>query len=258
MKTTLKFAAATSLLAATSHAASILLVDDSRGLPVQDAWVETLTNLGHSITVEAILSTGNVTSDMSSFDLVIWTVGDQAYDNLSTANWDSMTAHVAQGGKLLYVGGHSVYEETVVGYEDIEALFGVSATHHNMPEWNGPTTVSGTGNSAEFGTSTYGVQSWAGGEYSNMGSAFDVTTAIPLVNQPDLNRNSPGPYTVAHNAANNTQLWGIDLNQIVPEHRSAFLSAALAVHGIASVPEPSSVLLIAGAGLLALGRRRRA
>lgn len=242
-------------LIANAGAATILLVDDSRGLPVQDAWTETLGNLGHSVTVEVIDHNSNVTSDLSSYDLVIWTVGDHAYDNLSTDNWTSMTDYVSSGGKLIYAGGHSVYQENNVGHAAIETFFGVSSTAGNMPMWNSSTTVTGTGNSPSFGTTTYDLQIWSGGEYDNMASAFDVSTATGLVNQPASNSGSAGPFVVAHNPTNGTQLWGIDLNQIAPDDREAFMAASLSSHAI---PEPSSAALCFGAALAVFRRRRGA
>lgn len=238
-----------------ANAVNVLLVDDSEGQPVQLAWVTTLESLGHSVVVEAVTLDGNPSANFSDYDLVIWTVGDRAYGNLTSSNWAKITSYADQGGKILYAGGHSVFEEFLVGHAAIEAFFGVTNTHLNMPMWGANTTISGTGESPVFGTAAYSiVQDWAGGEWGDMFSGFGVSTATPIINQPTVINGAPGPYIVAQNSAGTAQLWGLDLNHIVPADREEFLGKAMTN---LAVPEPTSAILIGlGLGALLLRRKR--
>ena len=242
-------------LACTSQAANVLFIDDSRGQSIQSAWITTLNGLGHSVTTEAIPAAGNPTVSLSGFDVVIWSVGDRAYENLTVANWSTMTQYVNGGGKLVYAGGHSVYEEYTVGHAAIENFFGVSGTFHNMPMWGANTSISGSGGSSPFGTSSFAiVQSWSGGEYGNMFSGFGVSNGTALVNQPIVTNGAPGPYVVAQNSAANAQIWGLDLNHIAEPDREAFLGYALQA---IAIPEPSCAVLMSLTTLGLLGVRRR-
>lgn len=238
-----------------AKAANVLLIDDSYGQPVQAAWTSALSSLGHNVAVESIPNGGNPTVNLASYDLVIWTVGDRAYNNLTVGNWSTMTQYVSSGGKLIYAGGHSVYEEFLVGHAAIESFFGVTNTLHNMPMWGSNTTIVGTGNSPTFGTASYTIPaSWTGGQYQNMFSGFGVSSATALVNQPILNGGSLGPYVVAQNSANSAQLWGLDLNHIAPADRQVFLSNA--IQSLA-IPEPSALVVSSVGLVMILARRKR-
>ncbi len=236
-------------------AASILLVDDSEGLPIQPAWTSTLSQLGHSVTIETIAPTGSPTLDLSNYDAVIWSIGDRAYENLTAQNWATMTQYVNAGGKLIYAGGHSVYQENWVGHAGIEAFFGVSGTLYNMPMWGSNTTITGVAGGSPFNNSTYTiVPYWAGGQYGNMFSGFNVSTGTALVNMPVVTNGAPGPYIVAQNAAGTAQLWGLDINHVAEPDREAFLAHSLEALG---VPEPSTALLFGSLTVGLLGLRRR-
>ncbi len=256
LQTALSLAAFAALGTATTHATSVLLIDDSRGLSVQGAWTTSLSNLGLSYSVETISPSGNASTDLSLFDTVIWTVGDQAYQNLTSANWATMTSYVSGGGSLIYAGGHSVYEENNVGHAAIESFFGVSNTRYNMPSIPASTTASGTGNSATFGTTTYGINHWSGGYYNGtMMSGFNTSTGIGLVGLPV--GSGGGPFIVATNAVGNAQLWGLDLNQVASADRDAFLGASLGLLPSSAVPDASTTMTLLAGSFLGLAFLRR-
>ncbi len=234
---------------------NVLLIDDSEGLAIQSAWTNSLTNLSHSVTVETLATNGNPTSNLTQYDLVIWSVGDRAYENLTTLNWSTMTQYVNDGGKLIYAGGHSVYQENLVGHPTIESFFGVTNTAGNMPMWGTNTSITGTSASTAFGTESYQiVQDWTGGEYGDMFSGFGVSTGTALVNQPIVTNGAPGPYVVAQNASGSAQLWGLDINHIAASDRDIFLQNSLEA---LAIPEPSMLGLYLGVVALATIAQRR-
>jgi hypothetical protein len=244
----------------SGNAALILLVDDSEGQAVQVAWAQALADLGHTTTIEGLSEYGNSLQNFDLYDAVIWTVGDRAYDNITGANWAKMTNYANSGGKLIYAGGHSVYVENLVGNTAIESFFGISSTYQNMPEFGSATTVTGTGNSSYFGTTTYTVGPWAGGQYGGMFSGFNTTTGVGLLNDPPFT--GTGPYVVAESPSGNAQIWGLDLNHVVSYQRSAFLGAALDElfsQPASAVPEPTTALLwlVGGVVILRYGRSQK-
>lgn len=237
---------------------NVLLVDDSEGQSIQTAWTSAITDLGHSATVETLGTNANTTSNLNQYDLVIWSVGDRAYENLTAQNWSTMTQYANGGGKLIYAGGHSVYDEDIVGHTAIESFFGVTNTRFNMPMWGTNTAITGTSTSTPFGTATYQiVQDWAGGQYGDMFSGFGVSTGTALVNQPIVTNGAPGPYVVAQNSSGSAQLWGLDLNHINAADREIFLQRSF--ESLAVIPEPSATGILLGIiTLLTVSQRRKA
>ncbi|HEY4635330.1 MAG TPA: tandem-95 repeat protein, partial [Rhodospirillales bacterium] len=90
---------------------NILFVDDDGGLTGESIWLTALNAAGYTVDYEAISVNGNPVNGLSGYDAVIWSVGDRAYTNLTGQNVTTLQGYLNGGGKLLYAGGHSLYEE---------------------------------------------------------------------------------------------------------------------------------------------------
>ncbi|MFY0680730.1 MAG: tandem-95 repeat protein [Thalassovita sp.] len=225
-------------------APSVLFIDDDRGLSGEGTWLTTLTALGISATYEEISSNGNPTSNLADYDMVIWSVGDQAYTNLTGDNVSTMEAYLDQGGNLLYAGGHNLYEEPNAGTFASDYL-GVSNYAYNMPyvtTYGNATGVDGN----------YTLNSWSGGNYGGtMISAFDATVATSLM---ELTGWTAGRNDIA--AVNDTGLftaatWGFDINQLGAAYHEAFLEATIDAMGLINpVADENTAHIISADSLL--------
>ena len=200
---------------------SILFVDDDRGLSGDATWLGLLDDLGYSVHYEAIASNGNPTSTLSDYDLVIWSNGDHAYTNLTSQNVAALSAYLDDGGRLLYAGGHSVYEENAA-HGFIQTYLGLADYHYNMPYISSSPDATGPGGS-------YVLTDWAGGYYGGtMISAFEAaaSTATVLMSL-DNWYDSPDVAAVNDTGTFVAGTWGFDINQLGAAYREDFLADTL-------------------------------
>jgi hypothetical protein len=261
MMRTLYFSAALTamLVTRTQQAdASILFIDDDAGTPAQTTWLSTLSSLGYTPTVETLSPGGNPINSLSAYDLVIWSVGDTAYGNLTSANVSTLTSYLNAGGNLLYAGGHNVYEEFAAS-SFISSYLGLTGYTYNMPTFYGPTVMNGAGHPVT-GSNTYNVAPFAPLTYDNMFSGFGVTSALPMLYSPV--GAGDGPFAAAVNVTSTfkAMTWGFDLGHLTSEsQRQQLLGSSLNYLGASSqqVPEPGSLILLGLGAVSALGLRRR-
>lgn len=236
----------------TAHAGQVLFVDDDEGQN-SSLWFNAMNTLGISYDVETLGVDGNPGSNFGAYDQVIWSIGDRAYTNLTGANVSKMTSYLDNGGRLLYTGGHNLYNEPNAGGL-ASSYLGVSAWSGNMPTF-GTTTMSGTGH-AITGSNVYSVAPWSGGQWGNMMTGFNVTTATALINKPV--GTGGGPYVAAINeltSGGTAVTWGFDLGHMTNNaQRLQLLGDTLGY--TASVPAPASITLF-GLGLMGLAWMRR-
>ncbi|MDO9319560.1 MAG: VCBS domain-containing protein [Gammaproteobacteria bacterium] len=200
---------------------TVLFIDDDRGLNGQGTWFSALSANGYSYTYEQIAADGNPTSNLANFDLVIWSVGDQAYTNLTTANVTTLTTYLNGGGRLLYSGGHNVYSEPNITSFAPNYL-GISNYQGNMPSVGAATPATGPGGS-------YTLNSWAGGAYGGtMISAFGATgantTSLMKLTTGSTYRDVAAVKTGSNFVAG---IWSFDINQLGAAYRTDFLGDTL-------------------------------
>ncbi len=213
-----------------SPAPRVLFIDDDYGLGGETTWLATLDELGYEADYVSISQYGNVTTDLSQYDVVIWSVGDRAYDNLTSANIATLEAYLDGGGSVLYAGGHSVYQEFEAA-SFIQNYLGVGDYLYNMPMFsNGSQPIVATD-----GEDNVSLRVWAGGQYDNMLSAFNVTapTARTLLELVPGNYSSGGGQgandivSINDTGVFRAALWGFDLNHLDAANRAQVLLATL-------------------------------
>lgn len=226
-------------------APKVLFIDDDYGLAGEGAWLTTLDELGYEADYVSIGQYGNVTTDLSQYDVVIWSVGDRAYDNLTAANIATLEAYLDSGGSVLYAGGHSVYQEFEAA-SFIQNYLGVGDYLYNMPTFNnGSQPILATD-----GEDNVSLRVWGGGQYDNMMSAFNVTapTARALLEL------VPGNYSNSGFGANDivsindtgvfrAALWGFDLNHLDPANRADVLRATMEALTAPAAPEAAPLAM---------------
>ena len=204
-----------------SSPSKVLFIDDDRGLSGEGTWLNLLQALGHDVTREVIAANGNPASDLSQYDLVIWSNGDQAYDNLTAQNVTTLSNYLNDGGRLLYGGGHSVYSENFIASFAAQYL-GISAYHNNMP------FIAANGTATGSDGTSYTLVDWAGGYHNGtMISAFNALTAQSLLTLNGWNTSMDdiaAVYTGLNFAA---ATWGFDINQLSAAQRLEFLEKTL-------------------------------
>jgi hypothetical protein len=206
---------------------NVLFVDDDAGVSSDAAWTQALKALGYDVTYEAIAVNGDPVHDLIDYDIVIWSVSDRAYSNLTAENVQTLTSYLNQGGNLLYAGGHNVYEEPAASSFIADQL-GLSTFNHNMPYLggNGSVAASGAGGTYTLGDmSDSGLTSHYGG---TMISAFDTSapTATKLM---DITNGSSANDIAAINITSDYRAatWSFDLSQLDANYRLEFLGDTL-------------------------------
>jgi len=211
--------------AGTNGVSSVLFVDDDRGLNGQGTWLSHLSSQGYNVDYEAISSNGNPLSNLGNYDMVIWSVGDQAYSNLTSQNVGTLSTYLNGGGNLLYAGGHNLYSEGAAS-SFIQSYLGLSDFNSNMPY---------TGSSAATGvTGATSFQNWSGGYYGGtMMSAFNASasTATSLMHLNSWYRSGD---MVAINDTGNYKAgtWGFDINQLGSAYQADVLAATMEQFGV--------------------------
>ncbi|MCJ8295494.1 MAG: PEP-CTERM sorting domain-containing protein [Colwellia sp.] len=235
-----------------SNAGMILFVDDTDGRGTSSTWLTSLSNLGYSYHYEAISVNGNPISILNNYDAVIWSIGDRAFENLTTTNVSTLQTYLDGGGNLLYAGGHSVYDEDFAG-SFIDTYLGLSGYDFNMPSFNNSSISNGTGHSIT-GTNIYDLQvmpapTTHGG---TMMSAFNVSTAESMMTSP-----AGGPFIAAVNETEiySAMTWGFDLNMLAQQSEREQLLGDSLSYMITPVPEPSTLAIFA-LGMMGLASRR--
>jgi Ca2+-binding RTX toxin-like protein len=223
---------------------SVLFIDDDRGLNGEGTWITTMTDLGYSVDYEAISSNGDPTSDLSSYDLVIWSNGDQDTTNLTTENITSLSSYLDQGGNLLYAGGHNLYNEPNAASFASNYL-GVANYTYNMPYINSGSTATGVGGN-------YTLNPWSGGSYGGtMISAFTATTATSLMELNGWNASQNDIAAINQTGIFSAATFGFDINQLGVAFQADFLAATLAPIGLTgSLTDEDTAITIPSADIL--------
>lgn len=221
-------------------ASKILFIDDSFGLPVAGAWTSALAAGGFAYDTETLAPNGDPGHVLANYRVVIWTVGDRPYTNLTAANVATLTAYLNGGGRLLYAGGHCLYSEPYAAASFVPSYLGLKYFAFNMPTYvnNGlPVYALGTGN-AITGSSAYSFHTWASGAYQGtMFSAFapGVGTASGILKHQTANLTLYGSvnYAQEYFAVLNVtptfkaMTWGFDLNMLDAPYRQQLLVGSL-------------------------------
>lgn len=221
---------------------NVLVVDDDEGLAETSTWTDTLDAMGAAVSsydVDVLATNGDAVLLLDNYDVVIWSIGNRAWDNLTSANVATLSAYLDNGGRLLYSGGHGVFSELLAGASAfIDTYLGLTAYFNHMPTFvnnAAPANTTGSGHSA-VGSATYTLRVWPGGEFDNMFSGFyaGLPSATGLLDHqpanltktgaPDYNgfiamANDPGVYK--------TITWGFDLNHVDPADWLSLLAGAL-------------------------------
>ena len=220
-----------SLPEATFHYRA-LFIDDSEGLAQGVAWTDAMTTLGVDYDVEVLPVGGDPVSPLSDYRVIIWSVGDRPYDNLTSTNVATLSTYLDGGGRLLYSGGHSVYSETQPGVSVfIDTYLGLANYNGNMPTFVDialPAYAIGTGHPS-VGSDTYTLWYWPGGYYGNMFSGFDLASATGLLDHQPTNLSPSAGYIGAANQTPNYRAitWGFDLNHVDPSQQLQLLGQTL-------------------------------
>jgi VCBS repeat-containing protein len=217
---------------------NVLFIDADRGLSGNTTWTNTLTALGINYAYEAIPANGDPTSNLSNYNVVIWSNGDQAYDNLTSTNVTLLTAYLDGGGNLLYAGGHNVYSESAAD-SFIQTYLGLTNFTYSMPSFQNdadPAFADGTGHPITS-NNLYSFHTWPDGYYGGtMWSSFTpgLPTAQSLLMPRSTNLSLAGISNESIAALNdtptyNTATWGFDLNNLDPQFRNQLLGDTLTV-----------------------------
>lgn len=220
---------------------TILFLDDDGGINTDATWLATLRSLGYAPEYEAVAANGNPVSALSSFDVVIWSVGDRAYTNLTPQNVATLKSYLDGGGNLLYAGGHNLYEEPQA-FGFIADYLGLSNYTYNMPSAAQDAHLHTAGPGGTYTISDFsdqpGLTSWYGG---TMSSAFATASpsTLPMMEITGAGAHAghvgSGSYDATHNdnaainygAAFRAATWGFDLNQLDAPYRAGFLDATV-------------------------------
>jgi hypothetical protein len=213
---------------------TVLFVDDDWGLAGTVTWSDILDALGVAYDIEVLSPSGNPVSDLSAYEVVIWSIGDRCCAHLIPPNVTALMAYLDGGGALLYTGGHNVLDEP---YADafIRSYLGLANYRGNMPTFGNlaaPMFAVGSGHSS-VGTDTYTYWVWNGGNYRTMFSGFDVglASAIPLRTLQPTNNRYPytGPYVAVVNETGTfkAMTWGFDINHLDASQRTQLLENTL-------------------------------
>lgn len=229
--------------------AKVLFVDDDGGTSGETTWTAALDSLGVEYDAETIATNGHPVAALEDYDIVIWSIGDRAYTNLTSQNVAALKTYLDNGGNLLYAGGHCLYSEPVAsGF--VGSHLGLKDWTYNMPyyfNWGQAAIANGTGH-AVAGNAEYRFHIWSGGHYQgSMFSAFGLLAptaqSIMAFSQSNLGMNPGAPYAAAINDTGTfrAMTWGFDLNMLDEEFRVDLLGSALEGLGWQSNQAPVAV-----------------
>lgn len=223
----------------------VLFVDDDGGMTTSNTWLSVLDQLGYSVTHESIPVNGNPVGNLGDFDVVIWSVSDRAYGNLTAQNVSTLTNYLNSGGSLLYAGGHDLYYEPEAT-AFINNYLGLSDYAYNMPYVSSEAHFHASGPGGSYTLSdlsdSVGITSYYQG---TMMSAFQ--TRLPsarMLMEIASGGAHAGHYGYAsYNSAYNdiaainitggyrAATWGFDLNQLDAAYRADFLDDTIKLLG---------------------------
>lgn len=210
---------------------SVLFIDDSgnRSQNWKNAWFGALSQNGYTYDQETMLSyNGNPSSNLNDYDLVIWSVSDRAYTNLTPTNINTMINYLDQGGRLLYAGGHSVYSEPYLNHGGFASQYlGITDYQNNMP------TISNTNagwHIASGPDGNYTLSPEPGAYYGGtMTSAFGTYgTAVSLMQLDNWTVRANNDIVVVNDTGDFvSSTWGFDMAQLDATYRTDFLGYTL-------------------------------
>lgn len=222
----------------------ILFVDDDGGVTSNVTWTNTLQSLGYTFDVQTLALNGNP-ANLQNYDMVIWSVSDRAYSNLTAQNVNTLISYLNGGGDLIYAGGHNLYDEPAAALL-IQHYLGLSNYQYNMPSVSAEAHLHASGPGGSYTLSDFsdnpGFTSVYGG---TMMSAFNVAkpTASVLMEITSGGAHAGHSGSAYFDAANNdvaaindggtyrAATLGFDLNQLDPQYRSAFLDQVIQLVG---------------------------
>lgn len=222
----------------------ILFVDDDGGVTSNVTWTTTLQSLGYIFDVQTLVGNGNPTN-LQNYDVVIWSVSDRAYSNLTSQNVSTLTTYLNGGGDLIYAGGHNLYDEPAAA-SFIQNYLGLSNYQYNMPSVNGQAHLHASGPGGSYTLSDFsdnpGFTSVYGG---TMMSAFNASapTAHMLMEITSGGAHTGHSGYASFDSTNNdlaaindkgtyrAATLGFDLNQLDPQYRAAFLDQIVQLVG---------------------------
>ena len=210
---------------------SVLFVDDSgnRSLGWKNAWFDALNQNGYSYDEEILYSYNDSPSPnlLANYDLVIWSVSDRAYTNLTPTNVNTMINYLNQDGRLLYAGGHNVYSEPHLNQGGFASQYlGITDYQSNMP------TISNTNQGWHIASGpdgNYTLSSEPGAYYGGtMTSAFGTNGSSVSLMQLDNWTSRNNDVVVLNDTGNYvTSTWGFDMAQLDAAYRTDFLGYTL-------------------------------
>ncbi|MCC6524056.1 MAG: hypothetical protein IT373_15455, partial [Polyangiaceae bacterium] len=207
----------------------VLFVDDDEGLSVEGEWLAAMASaLGLTPDVETLGVDAQTLTPLAGYGVVVWSIGDRWDSNLTAANVADLTAYLDGGGRLLYAGGHCLYNEPPATAVFAPTYLGLTNFQFNMPtiaNGGAPAFADGTGHPVTS-AGAYTLQLLAGGSAPDMWSAFTPNLAsveVMLKHRADnVTPNGSTDFaneylaTVNVTAVYRAMTWGFDIGHLAP------------------------------------------